>query len=525
MKFIQLFMILTMIACADPNQPAEDDVNFDFSQDMTLDQDQSSEDVGLATVDEGESLPDAMAADMYVSNVDAEVVNDLQVDLSVSLDEGVEQDAFICDLNCGQWSALDEDNCECVEVDDCLTDNGGCPSSFTCENNDTVNAAPTCLCELNCPQWSRLNEDRCECEEVDDCTINNGDCPSAARCENNTTMYEPPTCVCTLVYCERWSGLNRESCACEEVDDCLVRNGGCYQSICVNSTTIYEAPTCTCEEGDVYRPVGSGNVYACRPYRVCNDNEYEVTAPTPTSDRECKPLTQCPPGSPEIVPPTDTSDRICSARNDPDEDGIFGLESIESTTIISREPGDTFTVVGLADMDRDGDQDLILANRDGQQNYIYLNDQMKFEKKIPFGTGKDETRSVAIADLNNDGWSDLILANIGEPNSICFGDASMTFKSEMLDPVQDLSFSLDVADYDQDGDIDILVGNSGEPNRLYQNSGDGKSFKLMLMSPQEFDTYDIRFVDLNKDGFMDVVEANSNAVNVYYINRVPRHKK
>ena len=142
------------------------------------------------------------------------------------------------------------------------------------------------------------------------------------------------------------------------------------------------------------------------------------------------------------------------------------------------------------------------------------------ENKIPFGTGKDETRSIAISDLNKDGWSDLILANINEPNSICFGDASMSFKNIIkLDNVKDASFSIDVADYDQDGDVDILVGNSGEPNRIYQNLGDGKSYKMMLLSSQDFDTYDIRFGDLDKDGFKDVVEENSKEVNVYYINR------
>ena len=45
--------------------------------------------------------------------------------------------------------------------------------------------------------------------------------------------------------------------------------------------------------------------------------------------------------------------------------------------------------VEVADMDGDKNLDLILANRDGQQNYIYLNDgKMNFESKIPFGTGK-----------------------------------------------------------------------------------------------------------------------------------------
>ena len=52
----------------------------------------------------------------------------------------------------------------------------------------------------------------------------------------------------------------------------------------------------------------------------------------------------------------------------------------------------------VADVNRDGFPDLVLANRDGQPNAVYLNDShLGFRQSFPFGTGRDETRAVAVA--------------------------------------------------------------------------------------------------------------------------------
>ena len=75
--------------------------------------------------------------------------------------------------------------------------------------------------------------------------------------------------------------------------------------------------------------------------------------------------------------------------------------------------------VAIADIDNDGDVDLVLANRDGQANQILLNDgELNFDEVREFGTGSDETRSVVLADLNSDGALDIVAGNIGEPNAV-----------------------------------------------------------------------------------------------------------
>ena len=57
----------------------------------------------------------------------------------------------------------------------------------------------------------------------------------------------------------------------------------------------------------------------------------------------------------------------------------------------------------------DGFKYLILANRDNQQNHIYINDgNLNFPNKISFATGNDNTRSLEVTDINQDGIKDII---------------------------------------------------------------------------------------------------------------------
>ena len=136
------------------------------------------------------------------------------------------------------------------------------------------------------------------------------------------------------------------------------------------------------------------------------------------------------------------------------------------------------------DINYDGNKDLILANRNNQSNYIYLNNgKLGFNEKILFGTGNDNTRSLQLDDFNLDGYIDIAIANINEANVIYFGDKDLKFKKGIVfDTSLSSSFSITSDDFDNDGDPDIAIGNSPGKNFIFLNLNYGENWQQIILS-------------------------------------------
>jgi|GEM_PF-898925 len=180
--------------------------------------------------------------------------------------------------------------------------------------------------------------------------------------------------------------------------------------------------------------------------------------------------------------------------------------------------------VVVADLNQDGHQDLVLANRDGQQNQVLLNDgQLRFPRQIPFGTGQDNTRAVAVADLNGDGHLDLVSGNIGQPNMVFLGRGQGVFQAgRPVGRVDGRTYALSVADMDNDGALDLVVGNVRQANAVFFNQGEGVKYEEVRLGSEANATYGLATGDLDGDGFRDVVVANSDSVNRVFLSRPPR---
>lgn len=143
--------------------------------------------------------------------------------------------------------------------------------------------------------------------------------------------------------------------------------------------------------------------------------------------------------------------------------------------------------VEVADLDSDGDLDVLFANGGGydragspEPNGIYLNDGTGLLTALPLG-GPDLSRSLKVRDFDGDGDNDLFVSGAWETRSrLILGDGQGGF-TEVSDaqlPRSTHSVS-DIAagDVDGDGDLDVVLSDSG-PGRA--GSGDGAVTRLWL---------------------------------------------
>ncbi len=193
--------------------------------------------------------------------------------------------------------------------------------------------------------------------------------------------------------------------------------------------------------------------------------------------------------------------------------------------------------ISAADIDNDGDPDVILADNYGSGIGIFLNDGAGRFTRSGLDLSKLAEMQVinaAPVDLNNDGWLDLFITTFDEGNYILWSDAGQ-FSDEQLQPVANredaiLTVSVAFGDVDQDGYLDVVLGNHSavrlsmakgerDRNRVLINSGgklDGRNFVETTGTPGE--TLSILLSDFDQDGDLDLIEGNDfDEPDIYYL--------
>jgi len=135
----------------------------------------------------------------------------------------------------------------------------------------------------------------------------------------------------------------------------------------------------------------------------------------------------------------------------------------------------------LADIDRDGNLDMIVSNDDPDQKLVYRNDgKGHFTEFGTWGDAKWSTRYVTLADLNGDGYPDIVAANRPDdpkspmPSYVCFDDRKGHFPSCQPLPLTESTTSIVAADFDGDGAIDLFVPHrDGGQSIILWNDGHG----------------------------------------------------
>lgn len=172
--------------------------------------------------------------------------------------------------------------------------------------------------------------------------------------------------------------------------------------------------------------------------------------------------------------------------------------------------------VAVADLDTDGDLDLIVANsqeirgqEQGKQNWLYFNDGAgNFPDKRLLGTGTDRTRTIAVGDLNGDSQLDIVLGNYGQPNVIYYNDGNGGFgQSQPLGQLVEQTVNILLLDLDHDRDLDLIVANEQQADSAYLNDGKGRFGAVAAFGEPFLDArlLTVAAGDLDADGDLDLV--------------------
>jgi hypothetical protein len=163
-----------------------------------------------------------------------------------------------------------------------------------------------------------------------------------------------------------------------------------------------------------------------------------------------------------------------------------------------------------ADLDLDGDSDLVVTNNGSGSVSVMLNDSIGvFPSRADYLVGQFP-QSPSLADYDGDGCEDLAVPNAAPSTpfvSILFGNCDGTFDPK-VDYLGCRPHTVASADFDVDGDIDMAVTNN-ECNSvsIFLNNGDG-TFAPHFILPAGIGTQDIVAEDFDDDGDIDLAASN-----------------
>jgi len=197
------------------------------------------------------------------------------------------------------------------------------------------------------------------------------------------------------------------------------------------------------------------------------------------------------------------------------------------------------TGAALADIDRDGWPDLVVANGNDiyrQRVAVYYNQGDGTFPGTPDwqSTDIDYHGHLAVGDVNGDGWPDVAVsvyigaAGFSQDGTVklYLNDGAGTLgATPAWTASQDVyTFRCAFGDLDNDGDLDLAVAcgesyyNNPRSNRVFRNSGGMLETTPAWLSDELDSSYDVSWADLDRDGDLDLAFCNSGDPNRIYYN-------
>ena len=167
--------------------------------------------------------------------------------------------------------------------------------------------------------------------------------------------------------------------------------------------------------------------------------------------------------------------------------------------------------VTLADIDRDGDLDVVVGNDAPDPKRVYANDgKGNFRLLSTFGHPEWPTRNATAADLNGDGLPDIIVANrpddLKGSNYVCLNKGKGQFDADCLAFSRESATTITPADMNSDGFVDLIVPHrDGGQSYVYINDGKASFLTRIPFGPSDAVIRMSQAADLNRDGVLDII--------------------
>lgn len=187
---------------------------------------------------------------------------------------------------------------------------------------------------------------------------------------------------------------------------------------------------------------------------------------------------------------------------------------------VGPEAADKTKAVKLGDMDGDGDLDIVVGNEAADPGHVLLNDgRANFIRGGQYTTrftyGIEDTRALALADVDGDGDLDVVAGNWGTQDFVYLNSGKSEFPDKRaFGPPVGYTIALAVGDVDGDGDPDIVTSSLV----TWLNDGKANFTRAQQFKPGRELTTSLVLADVDGDGDLDLVAGHFNAQSLVYLN-------
>ncbi|SVD85251.1 uncharacterized protein METZ01_LOCUS438105, partial [marine metagenome] len=172
--------------------------------------------------------------------------------------------------------------------------------------------------------------------------------------------------------------------------------------------------------------------------------------------------------------------------------------------------------VHVADMDGDGDLDIVSASTSDDTIAWYENDGAADPTwtAANIATDADGAVDLEVADMDGDGDLDIVSAS-GDDDTIAWyendGASDPSWTAANIDTNADYALDVDVADMDGDGDLDIVSASAFDDTiAWYENDGaSDPTWSAANIDTNADYALDVEVADMDGDGDLDIVSASA----------------